>query len=187
MEIVGEELSALVDRFGDERRTQIVPDTSDHLTDEDLIAEERMVITVSRAGYIKRIEPHVYRAQRRGGRGIAGMGTKETDWVEHLFLASTHDYLLIFTRDGRLYRLKVYQIPPASRTARGKPIVNLLRMNKGDEVASIVRVREFSDDRYLIFATRKGLVKRTSAWPRIETCTRADCGRSTSARTRTTV
>ena len=161
MEIVGEELSALVDRFGDERRTRIVPDTSD-LTDEDLIAEERMVITVSRAGYIKRIEPHVYRAQRRGGRGIAGMGTKETDWVEHLFLASTHDYLLIFTRDGRLYRLKVYQIPPASRTARGKPIVNLLRMNKGDEVASIVRVREFSDDRYLIFATRKGLVKRTS-------------------------
>ncbi|WP_419167447.1 DNA gyrase subunit A [Candidatus Palauibacter sp.] len=160
MEIVGQELSALVDKFGDERRTQIVPDTSD-LTDEDLIAEERMVITVSHAGYIKRIEPHVYRAQRRGGRGIAGMGTKETDWVEHLFLASTHDYLLIFTRDGRLYRLKVYQIPPASRTARGKPIVNLLRMNKGDEVASIVRVREFSADRFLIFATRKGLVKRT--------------------------
>ena len=161
MEIVGGELSALVDRFGDERRTEIVPDTSD-LTDEDLIAEERMVITVSHSGYIKRIEPAVYRAQRRGGRGIAGMGTKEEDWVEHLFLASTHDYLLIFTRDGRLYRLKVYQIPPARRTARGKPIVNLLRMNKGDEVASIVRVREFSDDRFLIFASRHGLVKRTS-------------------------
>ncbi|MDE2662626.1 MAG: DNA gyrase subunit A [Gemmatimonadota bacterium] len=161
MEIVGDELSALVDKFGDERRTEIVPDTSD-LTDEDLIAEERMVITVSHSGYIKRIEPQVYRAQRRGGRGIAGMGTKEEDWVEHLFLASTHDYLLIFTRDGRLYRLKVYQIPPARRTARGKPIVNLLRMNKGDEVASIVRVREFSDDRFLIFASRRGLVKRTS-------------------------
>ncbi len=161
MEIVGQELSALVDRFGDERRTEIVPDTSD-LTDEDLIAEERMVITVSHTGYIKRIEPQVYRAQRRGGRGIAGMGTKEEDWVEHLFLASTHDYLLIFTRDGRLYRLKVYQIPLARRTARGKPIVNLLRMNKGDEVASIVRVREFSDDRFLIFASRQGLVKRTS-------------------------
>ena len=161
MEIVGQELSALVDRFGDERRTEIVPDTSD-LTDEDLIAEERMVITVSHSGYIKRIEPHVYRAQQRGGRGIAGMGTKQEDWVEHLFLASTHDYLLIFTRDGRLYRLKVYQIPIARRTARGKPIVNLLRMEKGDEIASIVRVREFSDDRFLIFATREGLVKRTS-------------------------
>ena len=161
MEIVGEELSALVHRFGDERRTAIVPDTSD-LTDEDLIAEERMVITVSHAGYIKRIEPHVYRAQRRGGRGIAGMGTKEEDWVEHLFLASTHDYLLIFTTAGRMYWLKVYQIPLARRTARGKPIVNLLRMERGEKIASIVRAREFSRDRFLVFATRRGLVKRTS-------------------------
>ena len=161
MEIVGEELSALVDRFGDDRRTEIVPDTSD-LTDEDLIAEERMVITVSHTGYIKRIEPHVYRAQRRGGRGIAGMGTKEEDWVEHLFLASTHDYLLIFTTAGRMYWLKVYQIPLARRTARGKPIVNLLQMAKDEKIASIVRAREFSEDRFLIFATRRGLVKKTS-------------------------
>ncbi|WP_420633574.1 DNA gyrase subunit A [Candidatus Palauibacter sp.] len=161
MEIVGQELSALVDKFGDERRTEIVPDTS-NLTDEDLIAEERMVITVSHTGYIKRIEPHVYRSQRRGGRGIAGMGTKEEDWVEHLFLASTHDYLLIFTTAGRMYWLKVYQIPPARRTARGKPIVNLLRMGKGEKIASIVRAREFSEDRFLIFATRRGLVKKTS-------------------------
>ncbi len=161
MEIVGEELSTLVDKFGDERRTEIVPDTSD-LTDEDLIAEERMVITVSHSGYIKRIEPAVYRAQRRGGRGIAGMGTKEEDWVEHLFLASTHDYLLIFTTAGRMYWLKVYQIPLARRTARGKPIVNLLRMEKGEKIASIVRAREFSADRFLIFATRRGLVKKTS-------------------------
>ena len=161
MEIVGEELAALVDKFGDERRTAIVPDTSD-LTDEDLIAEERMVITVSHAGYIKRIEPHVYRSQRRGGRGIAGMGTKEEDWVEHLFLASTHDYLLIFTTAGRMYWLKVYHIPLARRTARGKPIVNLLRMARGEKIASIVRARDFSPDRFLVFATRRGLVKRTS-------------------------
>ena len=161
MEIVGDELSTLVGKFGDERRTDIVPDTSD-LTDEDLIAEERMVITVSHSGYIKRIEPQVYRAQRRGGRGIAGMGTKEEDWVEHLFLASTHDYLLIFTTAGRMYWLKVYQIPLARRTARGKPIVNLLSMAKGEKIASIVRAREFSADRFLIFATRRGLVKKTS-------------------------
>jgi len=161
MRIVGEELDAVVERFGDGRRTEIV-DVAANFTEEDLIAEENMVITVSHSGYIKRIPPEAYRQQRRGGRGIAGMGTKEEDWVEHLFLASTHDYLMIFTRRGQVYWLKVYQVPPASRTARGKPIVNLLRIDKDEEIASIVRVREFTDDRSLMFATRNGQVKKTS-------------------------
>jgi DNA gyrase subunit A len=161
MAIVGEELEAVAAKFGDERRTEIV-DVAANFTEEDLIAEEQMVITVSHQGYIKRIPPEVYRQQRRGGRGIAGMGTKEEDWVEHLFLASTHDYLMIFTRRGQVYWLKVYQIPPAGRTARGKPIVNLLRIDKEEEIASIVRVREFTDDRSLMFATQGGQVKKTS-------------------------
>ena len=161
MGIVGEELSAVSEKFTDPRRTELV-DVPANFTEEDLIPEENMVITVSHSGYIKRIEPDVYRAQRRGGRGIAGMGTKEEDWVEHLFLASTHDYLMIFTRDGKVYWLKVYQIPPASRTARGKPVVNLLRIDKDEEIASIVRVREFTDEQSLMCATRKGTVKKTS-------------------------
>ena len=161
MRIVGEELEAVADKFGDDRRTEIV-DVAANFTEEDLIAEEQMVITVSHQGYIKRIPPEAYRQQRRGGRGIAGMGTKEEDWVEHLFLASTHDYLMIFTRRGQIYWLKVYQIPPAGRTARGKPIVNLLRIDKEEEIASIVRVREFTDDRSLMFATQGGQVKKTS-------------------------
>ncbi len=161
MAIVSEELEEVVGKFTDARRTELI-DVAANFTEEDLIAEENMVITASHSGYIKRIQPDVYRAQRRGGRGIAGMGTKEEDWVEHLFLASTHDYLMIFTRGGKVYWLKVYQIPPAGRTARGKPIVNLLRIDKGEEIASIVRVREFTDEQSLIFATRKGTVKKTS-------------------------
>ncbi len=161
MGIVGDELEAVGEKFGDKRRTEIV-DVAANFTEEDLIAEEDMVITVSHTGYIKRIEPSAYRAQRRGGRGIAGMGTKEEDWVEHLFVASTHDYLMIFTRGGQVYWLKVYQIPPASRMARGKPIVNLLSIDKDEEIASIVRVREFSDEQSLMFATRLGTIKKTS-------------------------
>ncbi len=161
MQIVSDELDAITAKFGDVRRTEIV-DVAANFTEEDLIAEEQMVITVSHQGYIKRIQPEVYRQQRRGGRGIAGMGTKEEDWVEHLFVASTHDYLMIFTRRGQIYWLKVYQIPPAGRTARGKPIVNLLRIDKDEEIASIVRVREFTDDQSLMFATQGGQVKKTS-------------------------
>jgi len=131
-------------------------------SDEDLIAEEDMVITVSRTGYVKRIPPDVYRQQRRGGRGIAGMGTKEDDWVEHLYLASSHDYLMCFTAGGQVYWLKVYEVPLGSRTARGKPIVNLLNIGNDEVIASIVPVRDFPEDRNLIFATRRGLVKKTS-------------------------
>ncbi|UCG75588.1 MAG: DNA gyrase subunit A [Gemmatimonadota bacterium] len=161
MELIREELGALADRYADPRRTEILDVPAD-FTDEDLIAEEDMVITVSRAGYVKRIPPDVYRQQRRGGRGIAGMGTREHDWVEHLYLASSHDYLMCFTEKGQVYWLKVYEVPRGSRTARGKPIVNLLNIGADETIASIVPVRDFSPDRFLIFATRQGLVKKTS-------------------------
>jgi DNA gyrase subunit A len=161
MATIREELQALAGRFGDDRRTEIVG-ANVSFRAEDLIADEDMVITISHEGYIKRIAPDAYRQQRRGGRGIAGMATKEEDWVEHLFLASTHDYLLVITARGQLYWLKVHQIPPASRTSRGKPIVNLLNIEKEEQIASIVRVREFPEDQYLFFATRRGQVKKTS-------------------------
>jgi len=160
MGIVRDELRDLAERYGDDRRTEVI-DVEASFRAEDLIAEEDMVITVSHEGYVKRITPDAYRQQRRGGRGIAGMGTKEEDWVAHLFLASTHDYLMFFTAAGQVYWLKVHEIPPAQRTARGKPIVNLLNIDKSEKIASIVRVREFRDDEYLMFATRNGLVKKT--------------------------
>lgn len=170
MNIIVEELEYLADKYGDNRRTQIL---SEHaiLNEEDLIAEEDMVITVSRQGYVKRIEVDAYRAQRRGGRGLRGMGTKDEDWVEHLFVASTHDYIMIFTRSGQCYWLKVWEIPVGARHSRGKPIVNLVNMLPGDEVAAVVPVREFAEDRFLLFATRKGLVKKTalSAYGNIRT------------------
>jgi DNA gyrase subunit A len=158
---VRDELRELVRKYGDDRRTEII-DAEASFRAEDLIAEEQMVITISHQGYIKRIAPAVYRQQRRGGRGVAGMDTKEEDWVQHLFLASTHDYLCVFTARGQLYWLKVHQIPLASRTARGKPVVNLLNISKDEKIASILRVREFDHDRYVLFATRGGQVKKTS-------------------------
>jgi DNA gyrase subunit A len=161
MATITDELNALVEKFGDERRTEILGETSD-LEMEDLIADEEMVLTVSRQGYVKRIPIATYRAQRRGGRGLQGMGTKEEDWVEHLFVASTHDYLMIFTRDGKCHWLKVWQIPQGSRHSRGKPIVNLLDVEADAQIAAVVPVREFSEDRYLLFCTRNGKVKKTA-------------------------
>ena len=161
MEIVVEELEQLSDKYGDDRRTEIIGESSD-LNVEDLIAEEDMVITVSRQGYIKRLGVDTYRAQRRGGRGLRGMQTKEEDWVEHLFVASTHDYIMIFTREGQCHWIKVWQIPEASRNSRGKPIVNLLNLRPDAELAAVVPVREFPEDEYLLFATRKGKIKKTA-------------------------
>ncbi|MFW6200464.1 MAG: DNA gyrase subunit A [Gemmatimonadota bacterium] len=161
MEVIVDELTEIAEKYGDDRRTDIVGETSD-LDMEDLIAEEEMVITVSRQGYVKRIPVDTYRAQRRGGRGLRGMGTKDDDWVEHLFVASTHDYIMIFTRNGQCYWLKVWEIPEAGRNSRGKPIVNLLNIGSEEEIASVVPVREFSEDRYLLFSTRKGKIKKTA-------------------------
>ncbi len=160
MEIIIDELTALDEKYGDDRRTEILGDQV-FLNEEDLIVEEDMVITVSRQGYIKRIGVDTYRAQRRGGRGLRGMNTKEEDWVEHLFVASTHDYIMIFTRSGQCYWLKVWEIPETGRHARGKPIVNLLNMVSEDDIAAVVAVREFSEERHLFFSTRKGVVKKT--------------------------
>lgn len=160
MAILKEELGEMVKKFGDGRRTEIVADQGD-FTVEDLIAEEDMVITISRTGYIKRIPVTTYRKQRRGGRGLNGMGTKEDDWVEHVFVASTHDYVLFFTADGRVYWLKVYDIPQAGRAARGRPIVNLIGLRSDERIAGFQAVRGFSDSEYLVFATRNGIVKKT--------------------------
>ncbi len=160
MELIAEELTALDTKYGDGRRSEIVKDASS-LGVEDLIADDEMVITVSREGYVKRIDLDTYRAQRRGGRGLQGMGTKAEDWVESLFVASAHEYLMIFTRTGRCHWLKVWQVPRAGRHSRGKPVVNLLDMDRRGEIAAIVPVREFAKDRFLLFCTKKGKVKKT--------------------------
>jgi len=160
MAILKSELEDLVKKFGDDRRTDIVADQGEFSV-EDLIAEEDMVITVSHAGYIKRTPVTTYKRQRRGGRGLNGMGTKEDDWVEHLFVASTHDYVLFFTHNGQVYWLKVYDIPQHGRAARGKPIINLIQIQPGERIAALVPVREFDEAHFLMFATARGTVKKT--------------------------
>ncbi len=158
--ILKAETAEVAQKYGDDRRTEILADQGDFSV-EDLIAEEDMVITISHTGYIKRIPVSTYKRQRRGGRGMAGMGTKEDDWVEHLFIASTHDYLMFFTDKGQVYWLKVHEIPQGGRAARGKPVVNCIAIGSDEQVASTVAVREFTDDRWLMFATRNGTVKKT--------------------------
>jgi DNA gyrase subunit A len=161
MTIIKHELDDLAKKYGDDRRTEIAGEIED-FSIEDLIPEEEMVVTVSHEGYIKRMPVGTYRRQRRGGRGVAGMATKQEDWVERLFVASTHDYILFFTARGRVHWLKVHRVPQTGRTARGRPIVNLIRVNRDDKITAMVPIREFREDRYLLFATRKGMVKKTS-------------------------
>jgi DNA gyrase subunit A len=160
MAILKEEMEEVSQAFGDDRRTEIVADQGE-FTVEDLIAEEDMVITVSHGGYIKRIPITTYKRQRRGGRGLNGADLKADDWVEHLFIASTHDYLMFFSNRGQVYWLKVHEIPQAGRAARGKPVVNCISMKPDEQIASLVPVREFSEEQSLIFATRQGTVKKT--------------------------
>ncbi len=161
MSIMREELLDVTKRFGDERRSEITSDEGE-FTIEDLIAEEDMVITISHSGYIKRTSVSTYRKQRRGGRGLSGQGLKDEDFIERLFIGSTHDYLLCFTDDGRCFWLKVHEIPQAGRAAKGKPIVNLINVNPDTRIKSIVPVREFSDTQFLLFCTRKGTVKKSA-------------------------
>ena len=160
MQIIKDEIDEITERFGDERRTEIVY-SAEEFDIEDLIAEEDMVVTISRSGYIKRLPPRAYRVQNRGGRGVKGMKTKEEDFVEHLFVASTHSYIMFLTAKGKCYWLKVFRIPEGDRTAQGRSIANLLPLEQDDQICAIVPVREFSDDRYLFTATRKGIVKKT--------------------------
>ena len=160
MGIIKDELREMAARYGDDRRSEIVGGISSFDV-EDLIADEEVVLTMSRQGYVKRIPIDTYRAQRRGGRGIAGMDTKAEDWVEHLFVASTHDYLMAFTDRGRCHWVKVWGIPHGSRYSKGKPIVNFLELAPGEKVASVLPVRKFAQDRFLLFCTRNGVVKKT--------------------------
>ena len=159
-QIIKDELREIAEKYGDERRTEIT-EIGASISLEDLLSDDEMVITISHQGYVKRLPVDTYRAQRRGGRGIQGMETREEDWVERLFVGRTHDYLMVFTVQGHCYWLKVHEIPQASRNARGKPIVNLLALREDEKIAAVVPVREFSMDKSLVFATRRGIVKKT--------------------------
>ena len=159
MGILKDELREVAEKYGNDRRSEITAAVGSFNV-EDLIVEEDMVVTLSHQGYVKRLPVDTYRAQRRGGRGLRGMDTKEEDWVEGMFIASTHDYLMIFTRRGQCYWMKGWEIPVGGRTARGKPIINLLNLGEDEQIAAVLPVREFSDDKYLLFGTRLGVVKK---------------------------
>ena len=158
--IITDELKEIKEKYGDERRTQIVNHTEE-ISIEDLIVEEDMAVTISHEGYIKRNPVTLYRAQRRGGKGKIGTTTKEEDFVEYLFIASTHSYILFFTTIGKVYWIKVHELPQATRAARGRPIVNLLNLEPGEKVSAFLSVREFQEGRFVVFATKKGLIKKT--------------------------
>ena len=159
--IIKDELTEIKERFSTPRLTTISDEVKD-LDVEDLIAEEEVAVTVTKAGYVKRIPVSAYRQQKRGGKGIQGVNLKEADFVEHLFIASTHDYILFFSTRGKVYRVKVYEIPEASRHARGTAIVNLLPLEKGEEIRAVISTKTFPEDEYLMFATEQGMVKKTS-------------------------
>ncbi|MGM0901557.1 MAG: DNA gyrase subunit A [Bacillota bacterium] len=161
LEIIREELLEVKERFNDKRRTEIITAGIEMFEDEDLIPRENVVITLTHNGYIKRLPVSTYRAQKRGGRGIQGMGTNENDFVEHLITTSTHDTILYFTNKGKVYRTKGYEVPEFSRTAKGIPIINLLGVEKGEWVNAIIHVEEFNEDWSLFFATKDGIAKRT--------------------------
>jgi DNA gyrase subunit A len=161
MALLKTELQQINAKYGDERRTEITSDEGE-FTIEDLIADEEMVVTISHSGYIKRTSVSTYKKQRRGGRGLNGQALKDEDFIEHLFVASTHEYLLVFTDDGRCFWLKVHEIPQAGRAAKGKPVVNLINFTPDTKVQAILPVREFREDQFLLFATKQGTVKKTS-------------------------
>ena len=159
--VIKDDLLEMKKRYGDPRRTDIVPDEGE-ISVEDLIADRGCVITISHTGYIKRVPVATFKQQRRGGKGVVGMDTKEEDYVEHVFTASTHDYMLFFTATGRVYWKKVYEIPEGGRTTRGKAIVNFLEIGSEEKIAACIPVREFPESQFLVFATANGLVKKTN-------------------------
>jgi DNA gyrase subunit A len=158
--LIKDELREISDAYGDERRTEIAH-AEGEIDIEDLIADQQMVISITHSGYIKSLPLSTYRQQRRGGVGVTGMDMKDDDYIEHLFVTSTHDYLLFFTNRGKVYRLKVYELPEASRTAKGRALVNLLPLRDGERVQSALSTRDFGEGKYLVFATRNGMVKKT--------------------------
>ncbi|HIE65931.1 MAG: DNA gyrase subunit A [Nitrospira sp.] len=159
--VIQEELGEIKEKYGDTRKTEIIPETGE-IYIEDLIAHEEMVITVSHTGYIKRNPVSIYRSQRRGGKGKIGAGLKQEDFVSHLFLASTHDYILFFTDAGRVYWLKVHQIPEAGRASKGKAIVNLLQISQTEKIRAILKVEQFQEGKFVVMATSRGLIKKTA-------------------------
>src|SRR3954463_4096339 len=158
--LIKEELQEVRDTYGDDRRTEITH-SEDEIDIEDLIADQQMVIAITNTGYIKSLPLATYRQQKRGGVGVTGMDLKEDDYIEHLFVCSTHDYLLFFTNRGKIYRQKVYELPEMSRTARGRALVNLLPLREGEFVRAVLSTRDFKEGKYLVFATRKGQIKKT--------------------------
>ncbi|MFG1927508.1 DNA gyrase subunit A [Cryptosporangium sp. NPDC048952] len=159
-QIIGEELQTIVDKYGDDRRTTILPYDGD-VSMEDLIAEEPVVVTITRTGYAKRTKVDLYRSQRRGGKGVQGAALKQDDIVAHFFVCSTHDWILFFTNKGRVYRVKAYELPEASRTARGQHVANLLAFQPDEQIAEVIEIRTYEDAPHLVLATRNGLVKKT--------------------------
>ena len=161
LELIKTELQEVSDRYGDERRTKIAP-SEDDIDIEDLIADQQMVISITNSSYIKSLPLATYRAQRRGGVGIIGMDMKDEDFIEHLFVSSTHDYLLFFTNRGKVYRSKVYDLPEMGRTSKGRYLGNVLPLREGERVQSVLATRDFTEAPYLVFATRNGTVKKTA-------------------------
>ena len=162
VEIIRQEMTEIKERFNDARRTEIAAGGLEMIEDEDLIPSENSVITLTHNGYIKRLAANTYRSQKRGGRGVQGMGTNEDDFVEHLLSTSTHDTILFFTSKGKVFRTKGYEIPEFGRTAKGLPIVNLLNIDKGEHITAMIRVESYDEDAYFVFTTKLGLAKRTS-------------------------
>ncbi|GAE32281.1 DNA gyrase subunit A [Halalkalibacter hemicellulosilyticus] len=160
LEIIREELLEVKEKYNDSRRT-IISMSEDHLEDEDLIPRQNVVITISHHGYIKRMPISTYRNQKRGGKGIQGMGTNDNDFVQHLFTTNSHHTILFFTNKGKVYRLKGYEIPELGRTAKGIPIINLLQIEQGESISTVIPIEEFTEDAYLFFATKHGVTKRT--------------------------
>ncbi|MGH7427501.1 MAG: DNA gyrase C-terminal beta-propeller domain-containing protein, partial [Candidatus Methylomirabilaceae bacterium] len=159
-QIIRDELLALKEAYGDPRRTEILEETAD-IQLEDMLADEEMVITITHGGYIKRSNLNVYRSQRRGGKGMSGMATKEEDYVEHLFVATTHSYILLFTNQGKVHWLKVHGLPQLGRAAKGKALANFLQLGAGETITTMLPIRQFEVDRYLLMATKRGIVKKT--------------------------
>src|ERR671916_1029082 len=160
MGLIKEELQEIRETYGDDRRTEITF-SEDEIDIEDLIADQQMVIAITQSGYIKSLPLSTYRSQKRGGRGVTGMDMKDEDYIEHLFVCSTHDYLLFFTNRGKVYRQKVYELPEASRTAKGRALVNVLPLRDGEYVRAVLSTRDFTEGRYLVFATKRGQIKKT--------------------------
>jgi DNA gyrase subunit A len=160
MGVIKEELAELAERFGDERRTEI-SHSEDEIDIEDLIADQQMVITITHTGYVKSLPLATYRQQQRGGRGVTGMDMKDGDYIEHLFVCSSHDYLLFFSNRGKVYRSKVYELPEAQRTAKGRALVNILPLREGERIQAVVSTRDFAETQFLVFATQGGTVKKT--------------------------